>query len=252
MENEDRTRWPILSLSSSPPDAEAASAITAVLPTQEPKEEEGDQVAEGDGPILKLQVGERHFITTIATLTSESGFFASMFSDRWRSRNNKQADGSYFVDADPEFFEHILRYLRHGQLPLFYTNGQGHDWGRYAALLGEARYFQVERLVTWIEKERYLDAVKIQRTVQEIEGLEELDQTTLANEEIEYQSYQATKQTYICPRGVDVHRGNPLACGRLCERVRGGAEPEYEKQPIWKTLMIRKKVVFNHKLWDEV
>lgn len=111
-------------------------------------------------------------MTRLATLTSESGFFASMFSGRWQDDHNsgQQPDGSYFVDGDPELFGHILRYLRHGNFPLFYVNG-AHDYGMYAALLGEARYFQIDRLVTWLESKKYLDALKIQSTVNWTEGI---------------------------------------------------------------------------------
>jgi BTB/POZ domain-containing protein KCTD9 len=92
------------------------------------------------------QVGERLFVTTRETLTRKSGFFASMLSGRW---DNTQADGSYFIDADPQLFEHILRYPRRGVLPVFYDNLRGHNHALYRALLEEARYFQTGQLENW-------------------------------------------------------------------------------------------------------
>lgn len=60
---------------------------------------------------ITLHVGERCFTTTHETLAAESG---SLLSGRW---DNAAKDDSYFVDADANFFEHILRYLRRGVFP---------------------------------------------------------------------------------------------------------------------------------------
>jgi BTB/POZ domain-containing protein KCTD9 len=65
-------------------------------------------------------------------------------------------EGSYFVDADPQLFDHILRYLRRGVLPIFYDNIRGHDHGLYRALLEEARYFQIDRLENWLSDKSYI------------------------------------------------------------------------------------------------
>lgn len=56
---------------------------------------------------VTLLVGERLFITARQILERESCFFTSLFSGRWDSA--VLPDGSYFVDADPGLFEHILR-----------------------------------------------------------------------------------------------------------------------------------------------
>lgn len=77
---------------------------------------------------IRLQVGERHFTTTRDTLTAESRYFASLLSGRW---DNALEDGSYFIDADPMLFDHILRYLRRGIFPLFVDMAKGHDYHLY-------------------------------------------------------------------------------------------------------------------------
>lgn len=200
------------------------------------------------GSMINLQVGERRFTTTLVTLTTESGFFSSMFSSHWRQNNNKQADGACFVDADPDLFVHILRYLRHGQLPIFYANGTGPDYGLYAAVLGEARYFQIDRLVQWLERMRYLDVVKVQRIAFHAEELDVLQETNLASEDIEYHPFRTTRKVYVCPRDLADHRGKPYACRKLCHEARGDDEPEHEEEPVVETLIIRKKVLFNHNL----
>ena len=81
---------------------------------------------------LSLQVGERKFTTTKATL-SKSGFFSALLAGPWEG--DLLMDGSYFIDADPDIFDFVLKYLRHGILPLFYDKVKGHDYRLYLAVL---------------------------------------------------------------------------------------------------------------------
>ena len=110
---------------------------------------------------ITLQVGECRFVTRPATLTRGSDFFARQLSGRWP---DIQPDGSYFLDADGDVFQHVLRYLRHEIMPLFYDNVKGYDYGLYLAVLEQARYFGVEPLQKWLERKTYLQAVKIVRS----------------------------------------------------------------------------------------
>jgi BTB/POZ domain-containing protein KCTD9 len=153
---------------------------------------------------INLRVGERQFSTTQSTLVDESPFFASLLSERW---NNDQGDGVLVVDADGELFEHILRYLRRGVLPIFYDASKGHDHGLYLALLEEARYFQITRLIDWLGKKLYLQAIKIETTVDEAEGLEELHGKVDTDCEISYYPVWKKEKVYVCPRDIDLHRG---------------------------------------------
>ncbi|KAM0159752.1 hypothetical protein ACHAQE_004798 [Botrytis cinerea] len=198
-----------------------------------------NRLAPAAGGPITLQVGERRFVTTMNTMTGESPFFAALLSGRWDS--NEQADGSYFIDADPDLFEHILRYLRRSVLPIFYDPIKGHDHALYLALLGEARYFQITRLENYLKNEIYLSAVKTCSSVEELEGFWSETQST--DESVEYYPRWDTKKVYICPRGIGVHRGNSSACGRQCESVRGDSEYIYEDEPVLKTLVIRKQLV---------
>ncbi|KAH8656708.1 hypothetical protein BGZ60DRAFT_384641 [Tricladium varicosporioides] len=100
--------------------------------------------SEDEPTIIQLQVGEKRFLTTRETL-ADAKFFDPLLSGRWES--NKQHNGSYFINADASLFEHILRYLRRGLLPLFYHNQNGHNHALYITLLQEARYFLITKLI---------------------------------------------------------------------------------------------------------
>lgn len=85
-------------------------------------------------------------------------YFDNLFSGKW---NDKQEDGSYFIETGAHIFEHILRYLRTGVLPVFYDKSTGHDFVLYQALLEESMYFAIDRLEEWLRKRKYLDAIEI-------------------------------------------------------------------------------------------
>ncbi|RAL03116.1 BTB/POZ domain-containing protein [Aspergillus ibericus CBS 121593] len=193
---------------------------------------------------LTLQVGERTFTTTHSTL-SESTFFTSLLSSRWA--NNALPDGSYFIDADPTLFEHILRYLRRGIYPLFYSPDKGHDYALYAALLEEARYFGIAGLESWLKEKRYLDAVEISTWVDTIDDGDTtlLHKTRRVNDWVGYYPEWVLGKVYVCPRGIAVHRGNPWACGRQCANARGGEGYEYEDESVVKVFVVHKSVVFH-------
>ncbi|KAI9731296.1 MAG: hypothetical protein M1834_005199 [Cirrosporium novae-zelandiae] len=197
---------------------------------------------------ITLQIGQRRFVTTWSTITPESGFFSSLLSRRW---NSEQADGSYFIDADPELFEHILRYLRRGVLPVFYDKSTGYDHALYFALLREAKYFQITRLQKWIEDKTYLQSVKVVYSAVEFEGINGLDGFTSTDVDVEYHPVWKTRKIYVCPRDIFVHRGNPTACGRSCRKAQGDVEDQYVEEEVLKTLIIRKQTIFNQEICVE-
>ncbi|KAB5578302.1 hypothetical protein GE09DRAFT_1052363 [Coniochaeta sp. 2T2.1] len=123
-------------------------------------------------------------------------------------------------------FDHILRYLRRGVLPIFFDQARGHDYALYLSLLEEARYFGIFRLEEWLANKRYLNVFEIKRTL-EIRGddlplkvLEGHDETLTTNVVVKYHSWWGTKKIYVCPRGIPVHRGRPEACGKQCHNTK--------------------------------
>jgi hypothetical protein len=197
---------------------------------------------------ITLQVGDQHFVTTRKTLTHQSGFFTSLLSGRWA---DAQPDGSYFVDADPNLFGHILRYLRRGVLPVFYDNSKGHDHSLYLQMLEEAKYFQIPRLETWIEDKAYLKAIKIKHSVGERESTDDIIETTGTDTEIEYHPIWKTEKVYVCPRGINQHRGEPGACGKSCKKAQGDEEAEYEDEGVLGVLVVRKQTIFDWQICVE-
>ncbi|PYI01540.1 hypothetical protein BO78DRAFT_269787, partial [Aspergillus sclerotiicarbonarius CBS 121057] len=175
----------------------------------------------------------------------ESSFFTSLLSSRWA--NNALPDGSYFIDADPTLFEHILRYLRRGVYPLFYSPDKGHDYALYSALLEETRYFGIPDLEAWLEEKRYLNAVQIVTWVDTIndDDTTSLQTTRPVNEWVELYPEWDVRGVYVCPRRIAVHRGKPWACGRQCDKERDGEEYKYEDEPVVKLFVVHKSVVFD-------
>ncbi|KAE8313662.1 hypothetical protein BDV41DRAFT_576634 [Aspergillus transmontanensis] len=115
-----------------------------------------------------LHISDRQFITCKSTLSQKSTFFEALFSTRW---NNQRPDGSYFIDADPNLFEHILP--------------------------APGSKFGIDGLREWLEEEKYLQAVKIERSVKVLdilkaEGLE----TRLANAEEQYFPNWGTRHVF--------------------------------------------------------
>lgn len=99
--------------------------------------------------IIVLDVSGRKFKTGKMTL-QESPYFASLLA-RWDDCRDRQGDDSYFVDADPDTFQHILSFMRRpSRFPLFWTKDKGFDYALYNRLEIEADYFALEDLRDWI------------------------------------------------------------------------------------------------------
>jgi BTB/POZ domain-containing protein KCTD9 len=194
--------------------------------------------------IVTLQVGEQRFTTTPGTL-AESNFFFALLSGRW---DNRLADGAYFIDADPKLFEHILRYLRRGILPIFY-NSVGHDHTMYVALLEEAKYFQIPRLEKWLNDQSYLQLVKVRYSATTFYDIDAVANTVGSDVELMHYPTWNTQKVYLCPRRINSHRGDPTACGRACDRARGeNYEKEYEVERVMTGIAVKKTIIFDQTL----
>ncbi|KAL8947715.1 MAG: hypothetical protein Q9222_006039 [Ikaeria aurantiellina] len=193
--------------------------------------------------LLYLQVGEERFTTSAATV-APSEYLSSLASGRWPST---QPDGSYFIDADPHIFKHILRYLRHGVYPLCYSRAHGgwHDYATYAAIHQLADYLGIPALVTWFYRRRWMSAIEKHYHTDVVEG-EDLSRT-IPDSDVMVRHYPTwtVRKKYVCPRGIAVHHDNKGKCGKACMAARGEAEDEYEECAVLTTLVVTEKLVFN-------
>lgn len=64
------------------------------------------------------------------------------------------------MDADPELFSHILRYLRHGIYPVAFSRSSGHDYATYLGIERLATELRIERLTKWLVDKQYESAIK--------------------------------------------------------------------------------------------
>lgn len=169
-----------------------------------------------------------------------------------------QVDGSYFLDADPEIFKHVLRFLCHGIYPLAYDSVNGHDLGLYAAISRLADRLQVEKFPVWLKEQRYLRVVQIQISTwiaqEEVDNEAGLVRSRMSNRtnegNVKFQYFPTFDfvSRYLCPRGIEEHYDNSDACGKTCKKVQGGKEDEYEDNGMLSTLIVKERTLFNLKL----
>lgn len=171
-------------------------------------------------------------------------YFQALLSGRWKA----QDDGSFFIDADPRLFEHILSFLRHNTLPLFYDRTKGHDHGLYMALLGEAEYLGVEGLVRYLREKVYLQVVKVRHSAEELNTLEDVDLIVGMDTEVEYHVVRNKKKVYVCPRSISLHRGQPQLCGRQCQNAKGGAGNLFEDENVMKLVRVKRQLIVDERV----
>jgi len=92
-----------------------------------------------DQKMITLNVGGKHFTTSLETLKRGDTMLSAMFSGRFRLEIGD--DGAYFIDRTPDRFQYILDYLRDGKINLPKEDHVIRD------ILVEAEYFQVQGLI---------------------------------------------------------------------------------------------------------
>ncbi|KAH6643154.1 hypothetical protein C7974DRAFT_118349 [Boeremia exigua] len=137
--------------------------------------------------LIVLDVSGRVYRTNKATLQA-SPYFENLMT-RWDDCSDRQDDGSFFVDADPHTFQHVLNFMRRpSKFPLFWTKETGFDYALYNKLEAEADYFLLHELRDWIREKRYLEAF---RTVVEVKAMTEDQLVTqkILGTDVEVQSF---------------------------------------------------------------
>lgn len=114
--------------------------------------------------------------------------------------------------------------------------------------MGEADYFGIERLKLWLKSQEYEKAVKVEHSVEDIEGLDRMAKTYQINVQLEYHPTWRTRKVYVCPRDIGIHRGNPSACGKACERARGDTEDKFEDEDELRTIVITRRLILDYSI----
>lgn len=167
-----------------------------------------DSEASKDDDLVYLSVGGQTFVTMADTLQE---------SEYLRQLTSQSIDKRCFVDADPELFKHILRYLRHGQYPLFYQEGSGFDYGKYNDLLLEAEQLKIRKLANWIEHEAFKKLVKVDFQISTLKDIDpdNLQLPSHLSKPYSVKILSTIEKRYVCPRDIPLHK-EPSKCGKKC------------------------------------
>lgn len=211
-------------------------------------ENEGNYRARHDRIILN--VGGRRLETFCNTLIGESAYFAACLSQSWRETDSfDPIDGSYFIDLDPDVFQDVLNYLRLGNLPIFYNQAaNAFNYERYSAVLAQARYLGISRLIEWIEQKKFLATIKfglrsvIARGDDAFEKVLDAMGPDGGNYKVDLYPTWVLKKVYVCPRGIQVHHGNRDRCGRQCHQAGPG---EFEDERVLKVAALRTEFIYD-------
>merc|ERR1739838_129402 len=104
-------------------------------------------------PVLNLNVGGRHFTTSLATVTRFTSMIATMFSGRHQIDTDE--NGRYFIDRDGAIFEYILAFMRSQVLPPVHMTQVVYD---------EASYLSFDQLVNRLAPMRIIAGAHVKDT----------------------------------------------------------------------------------------
>ena len=224
--------------------ADAFSAPLNILKkTKKPFSKHGVADQERDSnPIITLDVGGRQFKTYRETLKISSCLYAML--GEAHGADHCQSNGSYFIDADPNVFEHLLSFMRRPTtFPLFWDYATGFDFALYQKLQDDAERFNVESLYQWIKNQEFRSIVWTEIKMQPIRGREAMGtsmERVAADAETENYVFNETKRVYLCPTSKSRHRGKPERCGKACMRAKMEHGVEYEDEVDMEVVRITK------------
>jgi len=100
---------------------------------------------------VKLNIGGKVFMTSLATLTTEKDtFFSAMFSERFNTQPDD--DGFFFIDRDYKFFSLILNHMRGVDISEPLRDLSKKD---RAMLLQEVEFYQISSFPKPVNDKRY-------------------------------------------------------------------------------------------------
>lgn len=101
---------------------------------------------------ILLNVGGKHFQTTRSTLSKEESFLGRLCQYQSDLKTDVDDKGAYLIDRDPDYFNVVLNYLRHGKLILSTDLTE-------EGVLEEAEFYNIQTLIDLI-KERIREREK--------------------------------------------------------------------------------------------
>lgn len=198
--------------------------------------------------LIVLDVSGRKYVTQEITLQA-SPYFRNLLA-RWEHCSDKQEDGSYFIDADSDIFQHILDFMRRpSKYPLFWTKQTGFNYALYNKLEAEADYFLLHDLRDWLREKHYLDAVK---TIVEAMALSEYELADRHSQrryaaDIEIQGFHGSysgERRYRNPCAIHTEANAPARGCNYCEKLIRAHGAQHDDPPKKLTLVVT-RIVFD-------
>jgi len=95
-----------------------------------------------------LNVGGKHFMTTRSTLSKEESFLCRLCQYEPDLKTDVDEKGAYLIDRDPNYFNVVLNYLRHGKLIL--ENNLVEE-----GVLEEAEFYNIRPLIELVKEKKF-------------------------------------------------------------------------------------------------
>lgn len=199
---------------------------------------------------ITIQISDTLFTIRTSTIKKYCRVLSNQFcSGRWNAGAVQNRDGVYIMEGNADMFTYLYDYMVYDNFPLFYEYHKGFDYAKYARLLAEAQYWQVDGVTAWINEKKFETAVEIKVTSIDSDGM--VDRTLSAGVFHEFHPRVDIDKVYICPRRIPVHRGDKGRCSIACMNARGDDDDRYEEYEKLKTMRIEKKVIVHNEILKE-